>query len=203
LKIANLRFYSAGQDGGGAGTSQGDNGASQGDNREEKDTPQGGADNGGDVAQDAKERKLSEENAKRRIENQQLKEQLTELNEQIENLKSANMTDAEKLQKAQDKQQKQMAELERKAKEAERLLFSSRAVLTHKLPEVLSDLLRGETQDEVDEHAKLVSSALEKHYREKFRPQAPDTEGGDRHERNGGKMTVLDAQDSKEFAGKW
>jgi hypothetical protein len=203
LKIANLRFYSAGQDGGGANPSQGEDGKPQGDdpNNKPADTDPGS----GDADKDKDDARLSRENARRREENNLLKQQNEELQQRLEALESANLTGAQKLEKEQEKLRKQAADAERKAAESERKLLSSRAVLKHQLPEVLSEMLQGATDEEVDEHASLIKTALEKHYRNLFRPAAPDTEGGDRHDRNAsGKLTAEErAKHQREYAKRF
>lgn len=195
MKTANLRFYSPGDDSG--GTVQGTAPSTQGDEGKKPETPQDGAD--GTPEETPSGDRLTRENARRRIENEQLKQQLSELTERLEASESAKLTDGEKLQKEQEKLRKQAAEFERKAQEAERKYHSSRAVLTYKLPDVLSDMLQGATEEEIDEHAKLVSGALEKYYREKFRPTAPDTEGGNRHDKNGANKLTAEQQRQHEI----
>jgi len=186
----NLRFYSAGQDGGGSVAPLGGSGEPLGGSRDAKPASGEEAPEIETPTDDQPSDRFARENQRKALEIKQLNNEKQELLDRLEALENSKLSEAEKLAKAQEKLQQKIAEAERKAKDAERKLFSSKAVLTHQLPEALSDLLTGETQEEVEQHAKLIATELDKWARSKYKPVAPNLEGGDRSKDGG--ATVLD-----------
>lgn len=129
---------------------------------------------------------------------------LAELQAQMEELQNSKLSEAEKQQKAQEKYQQKVAELERAKVDAERKLMSSRAVLKHSLPEALSEMLQGKDEDEIDDHAKSLASELDKWARSKYKPVAPDLEGGNRNTNANGKPTAEEKQrQQREYAKRF
>jgi hypothetical protein len=187
LKIANLRFYSPGDDSSGATKSQGDKDDSQGEeSTKEKTSEEQGSDEGKEKAEDEK---LTRENAKWRGRVRELEAQVSELSQKAEEAENAKLTDAEKFQKERDKERRQLEQAQREAKEAKKLVLAIKAVSKHQLPEDFAARLLGETEEDFEEDAKALAAYIDRLAREKYRPKAPDTEGGDRHEKNGSKVT--------------
>jgi septal ring factor EnvC (AmiA/AmiB activator) len=126
-----------------------------------------------------------------------------ELQTKLEELENSKLSAEEKQTKAQAKFQQELAEAKREAADANRKLLSSKAVLKHSLPECLSEMLQGKDEDEVDDHAKSIAAELDKWARGKYKPTAPDLEGGNRNNGNGINAKEFEAQHSQVIASRW
>ena len=103
-----------------------------------------------------------------------------DLQAKFEELENSKLSAEDKIAKDREKLQRQIDEAKREAQDANRKLLSSKAVLKHSLPEALSEMLQGKDEDEIDDHAKSLAAELDKWARGKYKPVAPDLEGGNR-----------------------
>lgn len=127
-----------------------------------------------------------------------------DLQAKFEELENSKLSAEEKQSKAQSKFQQELAEAKREAADAQRKLLSSKAVLKHSLPEALSEMLQGKDEDEIDDHAKSLASELDKWARSKYKPSAPDLEGGNRNNSGNGKPTAEEKQrQQREYAKRF
>lgn len=144
------------------------------------------------------------ENAKWRRKVREAEEREKELQARLEELENSKLSAEEKQSKAQAKFQQELAEAKREAQDAQRKLLSSKAVLKHSLPEALSEMLQGKDEDEIDDHAKSLASELDKWARSKYKPTAPDLEGGNRNNGGNGKPTAEEKQrQQREYAKRF
>lgn len=135
----------------------------------------------------------SREASRYRSKTRELEAQLAELAEKLEAAENSKISEEDRLKREQTKLEKRAAEAERLAKELQRQILSSKAAQKHELPEVLSDLLQGESEEDIEAQAKLVAAALDKWGRQKYQGAIPpNPEGGDKSRQTSGANGHMD-----------
>lgn len=120
------------------------------------------------------------EAARYRTQVRTMEAQIAELSQKLESVENEKLSETEREQKQRAKLEKERAELEQRAKRAEKLLLSTKAVTKHGLPEDFAERLIGDDEEALDEDAKGIAALIDRLAKEKYRPSAPDLEGGKR-----------------------
>lgn len=186
------------------GTSQGDADKSQGEESTKKtDADDQGSDADKSERKEGEGDKYARENARRRRENEELKAQIAELSERLEATENEKLSDTERLQKERAKLERQAQEAAAEAKQAKKMLLATKAIAKHGLPEDFAERLLGDTEEELEEDAKRIATLIDRTAKEKYRPGAPQTEGGDRHNKQNGITDAERQRHQQQLARNW